>query len=231
MSKKILVTGATGALGTQVVAAAAAAGHRVLACGRAASEGLPVAFRSAAVSYYAIDLLDEGATAALLARLIKEEKRIDAGFLLAGGFAMGDLAHTDSGAVEAQLRINFYTAYHVVVPLFAHMRTQGSGNICLIGARAALDPAAGGFAVGYTLSKSMLLSLGAMLEAEGKADGVATSVLVPSIIDTPANRAAMPEADFRDWVKPEAIAEALLLLIDKKTQSWRENIIKLYHKA
>ena len=227
MSKTIFITGASGALGAVVVKAAAAAGHKVIACGRRAEPGsLPTSVR-----YYSADLSDEAMSVSLLHQILRENGQIDAAFLLTGGFAIGELASTDSAAIDQQMTTNLKTVYHVVRPLFAHMRERKSGQICLIGAKAGLEPASGGFALGYTLAKVALHALAKVLEAEGKPYGLRTSLIVPSIIDTPDNRAAMPKADHSDWVSAEAIAEALLLMLEEKTSNWRENVLKLYHKA
>ena len=224
MSKTILITGASGALGREVVAKATEKGHRVLACGRSMHGPKGVLYKS-------VDLSDEEAAKELVSDLIKEYERIDAAFLLAGGFAMGNLKETSSVEIDHQFALNFKSAYHVARPLFLHMCEREGGEICLVGARVALQPSSGGFALGYTLAKSTLHTLAKLLEEEGKPKGVRTSLIVPSIIDTPANRSSMPEADFSQWISASAIAEALLLLLEERTNSWRENILKLYHEV
>ena len=224
MSKTIFITGASGALGKEVVEAAVAAGHRVFACGRKEQLSLGCVYRS-------VDLSEEEAAREIVSQCVQEYGSVDAAFLLAGGFSAGSFTETSSADIDQQLTLNFKTAYQVARPLFLHMRENRKGHICLIGARAALEPASGGFAVGYTLAKSMLHTLANLLESEGKPHGVRTSLLVPSIIDTPSNREMMPKVDPTQWVHPRAIAEALLLLVDEKTSSWRESVLKLYHKA
>ena len=231
MSKIVLVTGASGALGREVVDSLCEAGHKVWACSRRQKSKAPSSCHKKGVEYVSLQLGDEKKVESLISSIYQQEGRIDAAFLLAGGFEIGGLSDTSSTFMDEQITLNFKTAYHVARPVFARMCEQKSGHLCLIGSKSALSPASGGFATAYTISKSMLLALAAILEEEGKPFGVRTSVIVPGIIDTPSNRLAMPEASPEDWVPASAIAEALLLLLDQKTQHWRENLIKIYNKS
>ena len=229
--KKVLITGATGEVGSAVVAATAAAGHRVLAFGRKELGELPETWAKERVSYHRIDLGAENETEALLLQLFEQEGHIDAAFLLAGGFKEGSIHETLSKDIDEQVHINFRTTYHVLRPLFAHMCAQKGGDLCMIAGRGAILPSKGGFALGYTLAKGMLCTLAATLDVEGRAHGVRTKLLVPSIIDTPTNRRAMPEADPTTWVPIEEVAATLLWLIDAKSRSWSEVVVKLYNKS
>ena len=228
MSQTILITGATGALGQVVVARTLEAGHRVLACGRASSPNFSF---SKNFRYFSVNLSEEGPTEAFIQNIIQQEGKIDAAFLLAGGFEMGDVKESTGPSLQNMLDINFRTAYYTARPLFLHMCSKKSGRLCFIGAKTAIEPQSGGFAVGYTLSKSLLVTLTQLLESEGKVHHVHSNLLIPSIIDTPTNREAMPTADFSQWVTPQQIADSLLLLISSQTESWRENVIKMYHQV
>ena len=227
MSQTILITGATGALGRVVVAQTLQAGHKVLACGRVPSPNFSF---SKNFKYFSTNLSKESDAEALISNITDQEGPINAAFLLAGGFVMGDVKESTGTRLENMLDMNFRTAYYVARPLFLHMCGKKSGHLCFIGAKSAVEPQNGGFALSYTLSKSLLLTLVQLLEAEGKPHNVRSNLLIPSIIDTSTNREAMPDADFSQWVTPQQIAESLLLLISSKTASWRENIIKMYNQ-
>lgn len=157
--------------------------------------------------------------------------RINAAILLVGGFALGTLAEMTQKSFEKMLRLNFYSALAIAKPVFAAMKRQGGGRIVLIGARPGIDLKNGTFAPEYGLLKSLLFRLSELLNAEGNASGVIASVIAPSVIDTPANRASMPDANFDDWVKPEAIADAIAFLCSDAGGALREPVLKLYNKA
>jgi len=108
------------------------------------------------------------------------------------------------------------------------MEQPEGGRIILIGARPALFANEGKNAVAYALSKSLVFKLAELLNAEGQSKKVITTVIVPGTIDTAANRNAMPEADFSQWVNPEAIAETMLFLCSENASAWREPIIKMF---
>jgi len=110
-----------------------------------------------------------------------------------------------------------------------HMKDHGKGgSIFMVGAKPALNPSSGGPLVAYTLSKSLIPTLADILNAEGKEQGIVSTVLVPSIIDTPQNREAMSDADFDKWVKPEEIAEITHFVASEKGDALREPILKVY---
>jgi NAD(P)-dependent dehydrogenase (short-subunit alcohol dehydrogenase family) len=120
--------------------------------------------------------------------------------------------------------------------IFQHMLTQKEGGrLIFIGARPGLDAKAASTSLAYGLSKSLIFYLADILNAtaHGSSHGqkVTASVVVPSTIDTPQNRAAMPKADFSHWVKAEEVADTLLLLADKRSAAWRETVIKVYGQA
>lgn len=226
-SKNILITGATGALGGVVARHFLDKGHTVIAPVR--SPGKETAQPNC--HYYAVDLNDEAATAAFVQQAINSHGPIDAALLLAGGFAMGDLATTESAAIRQQVALNFETAYHVAKPVLAHMQQTGKGRIIFTGARPALEPRSGQHMVAYALSKSLLFGLAEMINAETKGSDIAAAVIVPSTIDTAANRQSMPDADFSNWVHPQSIAETLYFLVSGSGSAVREAVVKLYNRS
>jgi NAD(P)-dependent dehydrogenase (short-subunit alcohol dehydrogenase family) len=127
---------------------------------------------------------------------------------LVGGFAVGKRIHeTPIEAFEEQLRLNLRPAYLTCQAALPHLVAAGGGSIVCVSSRAALQPFRG--AAGYATSKAAVLGLVDSLAVEYRDDGVRANAVLPSVIDTPANRAGMPDADHSRWVRPEQIAEVI----------------------
>jgi NAD(P)-dependent dehydrogenase (short-subunit alcohol dehydrogenase family) len=148
--------------------------------------------------------------------------------LTVGGFAMGHIADTSTADILKQYKLNFETAYNIARPVFVQMMKQNGGRIFLIGSRPGLDATDSKGMVAYGLGKSLIFRLAELLNDEGEAQGVVTSVVVPSTIDTPQNRKAMPKADFNRWVKPEEIADTIYYYASDAAKSIREPVIKMF---
>lgn len=230
MSKTIIVTGAGGQLGPVVIKKLLEENHKVIAVVRNRDKS-EIKFNNLGVELHAVNLSGEAETEAFAKKAIETYGKIDGALLLAGGFAMGDISTTDSAALHAMLSLNFETAYYLARPLFQHMMENGYGRLVFMGARAALEPKDGKIKMAYGLSKSLLFQLADMLNAAAKGKNVVTSVVVPSTIDTPPNRAAMPDANFDNWVKPDQIAELLAFICSDKALAIREPVFKLYNNA
>ena len=205
--KKAIVTGATGNLGKAVVLELLKQGYEVAGTGLMNE---PLNGYSGAK----IDLTNEKASGDWL-RSHTEKGPVDTGVLTVGGFAMGDLSATDSTAIHEQIRLNFDTAFQVAAPLFQHMKQRGSGTIFFIGSQAGMKAAKNVGVTAYGLSKSLLFRLAELMNLEAKGSAVKVFVVVPFIIDTPANRTAMPDADKSGWQTPEQIATRILSCIQK----------------
>jgi NAD(P)-dependent dehydrogenase (short-subunit alcohol dehydrogenase family) len=228
MKKNILVTGAAGNLGKAVVDTLKGVGYTVLAL---VSPGKSSTISDPQVNVYEADLTQERDVADQMTKIIQKHQTIDACVLLAGGYAHGGFQDADGSAVKKMISINFETAYHIARLSFQQMMKQSHGRIILVGARPALDAKAGKQSVAYALSKSLIFTLAQLLNADGAEKNVVTSVIVPSIIDTPVNRNAMPKADFSSWVSPEAIAEHIAFLLSDRSDALREPVVKLYGRA
>ncbi len=228
--KTILITGASGGLGTTVTRHFIEQGHRVLAIvgSEASRQQLP---RHDHLHVYIADLTEEKQVAELVAQMVQEQGPIQGALLLAGGFAMGAMEDTGLDEIRKMLAINFETAYTIARPLFARMLEQNEGRIVFTGARPALQPSAGSRMLAYSLSKSLLFRLAECLNEEAKGKNVSVSVLVPSTIDTPANRKAMPHTDPADWVTPEEIAAILDFFLSDTAGPLRETVIKAYKNS
>lgn len=163
------------------------------------------------VNYHALDLTDETAVNAFVLQLTQTQK-VKAAALIAGGFATGDLANTSFGELDKMIALNFKTAYSLIRPLYQHMQINGGGNIIVVGSKSGQQLETGGFALAYSLSKTMLFNLAEVLNANRHVSKVTVHVIVPGTIDTPDNRSAMPDADVSKWVKPETLADKILSL-------------------
>lgn len=223
MQKSILITGASGNLGNAVVHKFVQANFKVYGTDRSGAgiEGAEIA---------AVDLTDETAVNAYIEQ-ISQDKQLNAAVLLVGGYTPGNLLATDGAALQKMYKLNFETAYFVVHALLPHFEANGGGHFVLIGSRAAYEPSAALFNVAYGLSKSTLIALGNIINAYGKDKGIRASVIVPSTIDTPPNRAAMPNADYGKWTTPEAIADTIHYLFTESGDHLRETVLKLYNEA
>jgi NAD(P)-dependent dehydrogenase (short-subunit alcohol dehydrogenase family) len=230
MSKTVIITGASGNLGTAVTKHFLQEGYTVAATvfSEASRNDLPQSDR---LQVTAVNLASEDEATAFVQKAISTYTRIEAALLLVGGFAMGDVEATKGSDLQKQFSLNFETAYYTARPLFQHMKKNGYGRIVFIGARPALQPAAGKKMLAYALSKSLLFKLSDYLNEEAKGTNVTTTVVVPSTIDTPPNRQSMPDANPEDWVKPEALAEILSFVVSDKSAPLREAVIKVYNNA
>lgn len=145
---------------------------------------------------------------------------------------MGKLTDTSSEDLNKMIGLNFLTAFNVVKPLLKHfLEQEQGGQFILIGSRPGLNAEAGKDFFAYSLSKAMIFKLAEFINAEGKAKNVTATVIVPSTIDTEANRKAMPGADFSKWVPPANIADTIAFSLGETGQMLRENVIKIYHKS
>lgn len=229
MKKTVFITGASGNLGKATVEVFLQKGYTVLAT---VSPGKKLSFTpSRPVDTYECDLTDEQAAKDVVTRAILNHQQIDAALLLAGGFAAGEIAAADGTSLRQMFSLNFETAYYIARPIFLQMQKQTGGRIVLVGARPALKAMDGKNLVSYGLSKSLLFKLAEYLNAEGQQQNIVTSVIVPSTIDTSANRAAMPNADFSRWVAPEKIANLMAYICSDEASALREPIYRIYGQA
>ena len=178
-----------------------------------------------------VDLMSEDDAQKFVDGVIEKHGSIDAAILTVGGFAMGKIADTKTADIIKQYKLNFETAYNVARPTFVQMIKQNSGRIFIIGSKPGLDARNGKGMVAYGLAKSLIFRLAELMNDEAKGKNVVTSVVVPSTIDTPQNRKAMPDANFDNWVKPEAIADVIYWHCTDEASVVREPVIKVYNNA
>ena len=199
MARTALITGATGGLGTAVVECFAAGGWDVVGVDKRPSHDRD------GVRFLEADLFDQAEVEQAVAQAGDELRAV---VNLVGGFAQGGRVHeTPIEEFERQFTLNLRPTYLVTAAAIPRMR---QGTIVCVGTRAALRPFPG--AAGYVASKAALLALVRALDSEYRDDGIRINAVLPSVIDTPANRESMPGADHDAWVAPSAIAGVIHFL-------------------
>jgi NAD(P)-dependent dehydrogenase (short-subunit alcohol dehydrogenase family) len=202
-----LVTGGAGGLGRSVVAALVADGWSVVVPVEAGSDLAPAENVSTVVA----DLTDPDD----VARAIRatEGAPLKALVNLVGGFAADrPVATTPLSEFERLFALNLRPTYLMTQAALPKLVAAGGGAIVCVGAAAALTPFAGG--AGYTAAKAAVIAFAKAVAEEGRPDGVRCNVILPTMIDTPANRAAMPESEWGKLVPPERIATTIAFLCD-----------------
>jgi NAD(P)-dependent dehydrogenase (short-subunit alcohol dehydrogenase family) len=160
---------------------------------------------------HAVDVTDEAAVRQLVEKIVAKYRRLDAMVNTVGGYAGGTkLWELETKVFDQMLALNLRSGYALSRAAVHAMLKQGHGAIVNVGAKAAVDHAAG--AAAYAASKSAAVALLDSLAADLKGSGIRVNSILPSIIDTEANRKAMPQADFSKWPKPEDIARVVLFL-------------------
>ena len=178
-----------------------------------------------------MDLTDEAASAAFVQQVIAAKGSVDAAVLTVGGFAMGDIASTTAADLSKQYKLNVETAYNIARPVFVQMMKQGSGRIFLVGSRPGSDMHQSKGMVAYGMAKSLIFRLAELMNNEARGKNVVVSVIVPSTIDTPQNRKAMPDADFSAWVTPASIASVIGYYASTAAADLREPVIRVFGNA
>lgn len=212
MARVVLVTGGSGALGQAITRRFLDEGATVCVpwVVEAERERLAASVDAATRPRLVLercDVADDTAMAGLTQSLLSLQGHIDVLVTAVGGFAMGDLAQTDRKLWDTMLTVNLTTAYvaaHAVVP---PMLARGSGRVVAVASRAVVPPVGG--MIAYTVAKAGVIAFVQALAAETRGRGVTVNAVLPSTMDTPANRAAMPNVDPKTWVPVEAVADAI----------------------
>ena len=215
----VVVTGANGALGRAVRQRLRDAGATPVGLDLQADAGGEV---------LAADLSDAAATEKAVGQILSRHGRIDALLSIAGGFRMAPA--TDVAAWDAMWKMNLATALNAARAVLPSMTQRGAGSIVSVAARAGALPAGAGMGA-YAASKGAVIRLTEALSEEVKNQGVRVNCVMPSIIDTEANRRSMPDADFGKWVRPEALADVLLFLCSDAAAAITGAAIPVYGRA
>jgi NAD(P)-dependent dehydrogenase (short-subunit alcohol dehydrogenase family) len=225
--RHVVVTGGTGALGTAVVSALIAAGATCHVPYRSRAEADRFAHRASGnvKLIESGDLADENAIAAIFGAV----PRLWASIHLAGGFAFGALTETDLDVIRQQIETNLMTCLLCCrAAVQAMARTGAGGRIVNVAARPALEWRQGKNMVAYTAAKAGVAAVTAALAEEVVDQGILVNAVAPSIMDTPANRAAMPKADYAKWPKVEEVAATILFLASPANKVTRGGVVPVY---
>jgi len=218
----VLITGANGGLGTAVSQEFLAAGAKVIGVAREWKQSAPFTTISG-------DVTTEAGCESMVKQAL-EHGPIDALVHLVGGFAGGSpLTETTDQTWDSMMNINLRAAFCCMRAALKPMQAAGRGRIVAIGTRMAVEPSPN-FAA-YAVSKAALVALVKTVAAEGQKFGVTANAVLPSTIDTPANRAAMPKADFSRWVAPQSIAKLLVFLASDAAADTSGAVIPIYGRA
>ena len=208
-SNIVMIAGGSGALGQTVVPSFVAAGARVITV----DQHTPSVQTEGRTDMKA-DVTDEVDIRRLVDEVIRTAGRIDALINLVGGFAMGRVVETDASLWHRMLTMNLTAAFLLSKAVLPHMLERRIGRIVHVAARAALEPFPG--AAAYIVSKAGLVAMIRTLSLELAGSGVTVNGVLPTTIDTPANRSSMPDADPSKWARPESIAQTLIFLASRE---------------
>jgi NAD(P)-dependent dehydrogenase (short-subunit alcohol dehydrogenase family) len=225
MTPEVLVAGGTGALGSAVVHELVAAGYPVAATWvveseRERLEGLE------GVELIEADLFDPDAAG----RAVAKVGHLGAVVNLVGGYDQGGRVHeTDPDEFDRLMRLNLRPNILLARAAMPRLIREGGGSFVAVSARPALRPFSG--AAPYIVAKAAVLSFIQTLDAEYRQDGIRCNAVLPSVIDTPANREAQPDADHSKWVQPEEIAKVIRFLVSEDSKPTSGAAVPVYGRA
>ena len=229
-----LIAGGTGGLGSAVSLAFVRAGAQVVVTYRSEQEFQALHASAAnfpsALDGYELDVTDEAAVGSAITKVCERHSRIDILVNAVGAYSGGaPLWNIAPRTFDLMLDLNLRSGYALARAVVPVMLKQESGAIVNVGSKAAFDHAAG--AAAYVASKAAAVAMMDSLAEDLRGTGVRVNSVLPSIIDTPANRAAMPTADFSAWPKPEEIARVILFLCSEDARLIHGAAIPVYGGA
>ncbi len=224
--RTVIVLGGRGGLGQAVVARLLADGASVVAADARPPASAPASAPAAGVRHVTVDVLDEGSVSAALAAVPAPLAVVN----VIGGYAPPQaVTSLDVSVLRQQFELNLVTAAIVTKYAMPLLAAQGGGALVHTSSRVAVQNGEGGFS--YSVTKLGVVRLVEAAAAEGRRDGVRVNCIMPSIIDTPANRAAIPAADFSRWPKPAELAGVLSFLVSDDAALISGAAIPVYGRA
>jgi NAD(P)-dependent dehydrogenase (short-subunit alcohol dehydrogenase family) len=223
----VLVAGGTGALGGAVLRELVDSGYEVSATWLVEQEAARIESELGdSVRLTQADLLDPGGAA----QAVEAVADLEAVVNLVGGFSDGPKVHeTEPADFQRMIRLNVEPAFNLARAAMPVLAERGASAFVGVSARAAIRPFPG--AAGYITGKAALLAFVKALDAEYKGAGVRCNAVLPSVIDTPANRKATPDADFSRWVQPAEIAKVIRFLVSADSAPVSGAGIPVYGRA
>ena len=230
MNRSALIIGGTGGLGAAVVERFLADGWRVVVPWIRERELERVPGRDG-LELVEADLFDPDSVAGVVDAAAREPGApLRAMANLVGGFAAGGRVHeTPIDDFEAQFRLNLRPGYLCAQACLPYLMDAGGGAIVCVSSRAAVRPFAG--AAGYVASKAAVIAFVEALAVEYRDEGVRANAVLPSVIDTPGNRASMPDADHSKWVPPSQIAAVIAFLCSEDSAPTSGAAVPVYGRA
>jgi NAD(P)-dependent dehydrogenase (short-subunit alcohol dehydrogenase family) len=228
-NRHVVVTGGTGALGNAVVGALVQAGAVCHVPYRVAAEAerFPLREHAAVKLIGPTELTQEAA----VERLYAGVPTLWASIHLAGGFAAAPIGETSKADLQKQLDLNLVTAFLCCRAAVNAMARGGGGRIVNVAARPALEWRSGAGMAAYAASKAAVAAFTAAVAEEVAKAGILVNAVAPSIMDTPANRAAMPKADHAAWPKVEEVAATILFLASPDNKVSRGGVVPVYGRS
>lgn len=229
--RHIVITGGTGALGTAVVGELLAGGATCHIPYYVDEEERRFAHRG----HPRVKLIAGGnlASQTVVTRIYDEVPKLWASIHLVGGFAARPVAETDEAELMGMIRTNLVTCFLCCAETVRSIRRAGGGGgrIVNVSARSALEPRHAAGSAAYAASKAGVAALTQSLAAEVVAEGILVNAVAPSIIDTPANRNAMPKANYALWPKAEEVADVICRLASTENRITSGAVVPLYGRA
>lgn len=223
--RTVVITGGAGGLGLEVTAACVEAGAKVIVTSHSQDRSDVLEQRLGAghaVRCAQVDLRDEDAGHAFFASV----PRVDALVHLVGGFGMGELTEFAWQDYQRLVALNLTTTFVAIKAVLPKMRAAGYGRIVTVASRSALEPAAG-MSV-YSATKAAVLAFTQAIAEECREVDITANSVLPTVIDTPANRAAMGDAEAASWVSPRRLAASIRFLASQQARDVRGTAMRVY---
>lgn len=231
MKNTVIITGAAGNLGKTITKSLLEQGYKVQA---AIGPKDDINFlEHINLKTNKVNLLDASSSNEFI-HFINDYRRdeVVALICLVGGFTTGNILETESTTVRSMIDLNFITAYNVTKPMIEHCKKNNKGlQIIFIGSRPAILPEQGVNLIAYGLAKSLLFKFADYINTKTNSTNISASVLVPSTIDTPGTRRAIPDEDPGLWVPMEHLASTISFILSETGQMMRDPVYKIYNKS